>query len=371
MLSARTRARALAMCAVLAVLCLQACGGSKESAADPAKSAPKSALKVTLVKAQAKQLQRQINATGSITARDEVLLGVELSGQRVEKVWVEVGQVVKAGQVLLTLDARTMAAELAEAKAQLRKAEAALVVAESDARRGAELRKRGLVSERDTDQTTANLINAQAGLSVAKASVQTAELRHSFATLKASSAGVISARNVQAGQVVMAGADLFRMIKDSALEWRAELNEQQFLQVAVGAPVEVRTDEVVVQGKVRAMDAGLRTESRTAVIYVDLPLDSKLRAGLFAQGSINLGEKAAMVVPSSALVRRDGFSYVFVVKDGVATQTRIEIGQIADEYVEILSGLPEGAGIVEQGAGFLTDGDRVEVVIPAASGAAP
>lgn len=369
MLNARIRVRALSLCAVLAALCLQACGGGKEPAADPAKSAPKSALKVSLVQARPYQLLRQINATGSIAARDEVLLGVELSGQRVEKVWVEVGQAVKAGQVLLTLDARTLSAELAQAKAQLRQAEAALMVAESDARRGAELRKRGLVSERETDQTTANLINAQAGLGVAKASLETAELRHSFATLKTSSDGVISARNVQAGQVVMAGAELFRMIKDSALEWRAELNEQQFLQVELGTPVEVRTDEVVVQGKVRAMDAGLRMQSRTGVIYVDLPADAKLRAGLFAQGSINLGEKQGMVVPASALVRRDGFNYVFVVKDGVASQTRIEIGQTAQEHVEVLSGLPEGAGIVEQGAGFLTDGDRVEVVRQA--GAAP
>lgn len=358
MFSAKARGCALGVLSVTVLLCLQACGSAKE----PVDTAPKSALKVTLVQAQEQLLQRQIAASGSIAARDEVLLGVELSGHRVEKVWVEVGEKVKAGQILLSLDARTLAAELAQARAQLKQAQAALTVAEADARRGAELRKRGLVSERDTDQTNANLINAQAGLGVAEASLEAAQLRHSFAILRASNDGVISMRNVQAGQVVMAGAELFRMIKDSALEWRAELNEQQFLQVELGAVVDVHTDEVSVQGKVRAMDAGLRTQSRTGVIYVDLPNDAKLRAGLFAQGEIKLGEKQAMVIPASALVRRDGFNYVFVVREGVVTQTRVQIGQSELEKVEIVSGLPADAGIVEQGAGFLSDGDRVEVI---------
>ena len=367
MLSANSRVRALKIVGLALLLWLQACGEAKA----PVDAAPKSALKVSIVKAQPQLLQRQISASGSIAPRDEVLLGVELSGQRVEKVWVEVGEQVKAGQVLLSLDARTLAAELAQTRAQLKQAQAALTVAEADARRGAELRKRGLVSERDTDQTTANLINAQAGVGVAQASLDAAELRHSFATLKASSDGVISMRNVQAGQVVMPGAELFRMIKDSALEWRAELNEEQFLQVELGAVVAVRTDAAAIQGKVRAMDAGLRAQSRTGVIYVDLPADAKLRAGLFAQGEIKLDEKQAMVIPASALVRRDGFNYVFVVNEGVATQTRVQIGQSELDKVEILSGLPEAAGIVEQGAGFLTDGDRVEVVAsqPAAAAA--
>ena len=340
--------------------------------AEPAQ-ASKPALKVTLVRAEQAPISDDISASGTIAAREEVLLGVELTGVRVNAVLVEVGQRVKTGQVLLRLDDRTLQVELIQVRAQAKQAQANLTVAVANAKRGAELRKRGLTSQSDTDQVNAALLNAQAGVELANAALQASQLRLSFATLKAPSDGIISARSVQPGTVVAAGAELLRMIKNGTLEWRAELSANDFLRINVGDSVSVSTENASnannvnnannasVVGKIRAIDAGLQMQSRTGVVYADIPEDAKLRAGTFAQGRIQLGTRSGLVLPATAIVQRDGYSYVFTVKDGVVSQQQVQLGAAMETRVEVVSGLDPATGVVAEGGGFLTDGDRVQV----------
>ena len=332
--------------------------------AEPAQ-ASKPALKVTLVRAEQAPISDDISASGTIAAREEVLLGVELTGVRVNTVLVEVGQRVKAGQVLLQLDNRTLQVELIQVRAQGKQAQANLTVAQANAKRGAELRKRGLTSQSDTDQVNAALLNAQASVELANASLQASQLRLSFATLKAPSDGIISARSVQPGTVVAAGAELLRMIKNGTLEWRAELSASDFLRINVGDSVSVSTENASVVGKIRAIDAGLQMQSRTGVVYADVPEDAKLRAGTFAQGRIQLGTRNGLVLPATAIVQRDGYSYVFTEKDGVVSQKQVQLGATVATNVEVVSGLDPATGVVAEGGGFLTDGDRVQVFTPA------
>ena len=334
--------------------------GACTKTAEPVQ-ASKPALKVTLVQAQQAPISDDISASGTIAAREEVLLGVELTGVRVNAVLVEVGQRVKAGQVLLRLDDRTLQVELIQVRAQAKQAQANLTVAQANAKRGAELRKRGLTSQSDTDQVNAALLNAQAGVELANAALQASELRLSFATLKAPSDGIISARGVQPGSVVAAGAELLRMIKNGALEWRAELSASDFLRVNVGDVVHVNTESARVEGAIRVIDAGLQMQSRTGVVYADVPADAKLRAGTFAQGRIQLGSRSGLVLPATAIVQRDGYSYVFTEKDGVVSQKQVQLGATVDRSVEVVSGLDAVTGVVAEGGGFLTDGDKVEV----------
>ena len=337
--------------------------------AEPAQ-ASKPALKVTLVRAEQAPISDDISASGTIAAREEVLLGVELTGVRVNAVLVEVGQRVKTGQALLRLDDRTLQVELIQVRAQAKQAQANLTVAVANAKRGAELRKRGLTSQSDTDQVNAALLNAQAGVELANAALQASQLRLSFATLKAPSDGIISARSVQPGTVVAAGAELLRMIKNGTLEWRAELSANDFLRINVGDSVSVSTENASnasnannasVVGKIRAIDAGLQMQSRTGVVYADIPEDAKLRAGTFAQGRIQLGTRSGLVLPATAIVQRDGYSYVFTVKDGVVSQQQVQLGAAMETRVEVVSGLDPATGVVAEGGGFLTDGDRVQV----------
>ena len=341
---------------LIALALLGACSKPAEPVA-----ASKPSLKVTLVRAQQAPISDDISASGTIAAREEVLLGVELTGVRVNAVLVDVGQHVKAGQVLLRLDDRTLQVERIQVRAQVKQAQANLTVAQVNAKRGAELRKRGLTSQSDTDQVTAALLNAQAGIELANAALQAAELRLSFATLKAPSDGIISARGVQPGTVVAAGAELLRMIKNGALEWRAELGAKNFLRVSVGDTVHVDTENAHVAGTIRAIDAGLQMQSRTGVVYANVPEDAQLRAGTFAQGRIQLGSRSGLLLPASAIVQRDGYSYVFTEKDGIASQKQVQLGASVGRSVEVVSGLDAATAVVAEGGGFLTDGDRVQV----------
>ncbi len=363
--------RVLAPTAVVAALLLAACGGDKSGAADakapPAATPAKNdaaALAVQLVEARQQPITRGVTVSGAVAAWEDMVLGVELSGQRVARVAVEVGDHVKQGQVLLTVDARTVESELRQAEAAHEEARAGLVLAQSNLRRGDELMTRKLLSQADHDQLRAAVVQAQARVSTTQAQRDAARLRVEFATLRAPDDGVIAQRMVQPGQVVMAGAELMRMIRQGRLEWRAELSEADLPGVAVGAEVRVRTragGEVV--GRVRTLSPGLDANTRTATVYVDLPDPGDLRAGMFAEGRILLGEQPALVVPASAVVRRDGYSYVFTVDEQQrAHRLRVDLGHRDGDEVEVREGLSAGARVIGKGAAFLSDGDPVRVV---------
>ncbi len=333
--------------------------------AEVAPAAP--ALKVQLVQPQSTSVAQTISASGTVYAREEVQLGVELNGVRVESVLVEVGDRVRSGQVLLRLDTRMLQADLNQARASVKQAQAQLQVATQDAIRGAELRKRGLVSARDSEQTEAALINARAGVDLAQAQLQRAELQLSFATLRAPFAGTISAREVQPGVLASPALSLLRMIKNDELEWRAELAQADFVRVSKAQTV-LLGEQASVTAEIRALAPGLDLNNRTGLIYARISAESAqsagLKAGVFVPGVIRLGERAGFTIPSTALVRRDGYDYVFVVDKDVAKLTKVTLGVVSASGVEVLAPT-DLKNVVKEGAGFLSDGDSVKVITDA------
>lgn len=352
-----TRAAAVVtalMCAVSA-----GCSDAPETVAPTTPS-----LSVSVATPARTSLPTRIAASGSIAAWEEIVLGVELSGQRIDRIHVEVGDTVHAGDALLTLDTRTLDMERRQAEAMLAQADANLQMASANARRGERLKREQLIAASEADQLIAGEIGAKAQRQNASAALENARLRSSFATLRAPDDGVISARAAQPGQVVMAGAELLRMIRGGRLEWRAELPEADLIRIVPGQPVEVRApDGTLVTGTVRAVSPALDANSRTGLVYADLPDPGTLRAGMFAPGDVLLGSASARTVPDQAVVERDGHRYLFVVGDGdVVEQRRVETGARQDGIVEIRSGVEDGDRVVVEGAGFLSDGDRVRVV---------
>ena len=119
----------------------------------------------------------------------------------------------------------------------------------------------------------------------------------------------------------------------------------------------------VVKGAVRAVAPSVDPQTRSGLIYVDLPASGAVRAGMFARGEFQLAQSPALTLPQSALVLREGFAYVFRLEgEGRVAQTKVELGRRLGERVEIVSGLDAAARVVESGAGFLADGDAVKVV---------
>ncbi len=350
--------------ALLLALLLGACGKP------PAPPAATPSLVVTTAAPARQELQRSITVSGSVAAWQEMFLGVEVTGLRVAEVLVEVGDKVRAGQPLVKLDARTLEVQARQADASVNQARASLELARANADRGATLVKEGLISSSNADELRATLASAEAQLVTAEADREAARLRLGYATLRAPDVGIISARTVQPGQVVSSGTDLLRLIRQGRLEWRAELTEADLTRVAVGTPVELAAPGGQrINGRVRAVSPAVDPETRTGILYADLPEPGDLRAGMFAEGQILLGTAMATVLPREGVIYRDGIPYVFVPRPGETgtdtfnvEQRRIAVGSRRGDVIEVQSGLDAGERVVVRGAGFLSDGDLVREV---------
>jgi RND family efflux transporter MFP subunit len=353
----RLRSLVLVLCAAS----LAGCSGGKPGAA----TAPATSSMTVTVAAPVRQaVAREVVASGSVAAWQEMSLGVELAGLRVSQVLVEVGSRVSAGQPLVLLDRRTLEVQARQAEASLAQARASLELARAQSARGDSLLEQKLISTANFDELRANLGKAAAQLAAAEAERDSSVLRLGFATLRAPYAGIVSGRSVQPGQVVSAGAELLRLIRGGRLEWRAEVSESDLPRIQPGAAVQLRgpTGETV-EGRIRAVSPAIDPQTRTALIYADLPEPGSLRAGMFAEGRLGVGTADVVVLPRQSVVFRDGYPYVFVIgKESRVAQRRIEVGQSTGAQVEIRSGVAADESVVVRGAGFLGDGDLVKVV---------
>lgn len=337
----------------------------KDEAASASEKADASAsMAVSLARAETRKMERLIIASGPVSPWEEMQLGVELSGVRVTSLNVDVGQQVKRGQVLLELDHRTLDSELRQADASLNEAKAGVQLANVNLSRGQKLSQSQLISASALDELRAAQVQAQARAATSQAVRDGVQLRRDFAVLRAPDDGIISKRLVQPGQVVAAGTELLRLIRQGRLEWRAELNENDLAKVKTGAIIRLQTGSgEIIEGRVRAVSPGLDAATRTGTLYADLPNPASLKAGTFLQGRVLIGEGEVLMVPTSAVVQRDGYSYVFRVNaDNTVQRVRVASGMTEKGFVEITLGLKSGDAVVNSGAGFLTDGDRVRVV---------
>ena len=335
---------------------------------EPPVAAPTPSLTVALAVPEQRTIAREVVASGDIAAWEEVAVGVELSELRVSEVTVEVGSVVRRGDVLLRLDARTVEAQLSEAEAAVSEATANLDLAERQAARKRSLADKRAVAQQEAEEAEASLISARARLGTAVASRDAARVNRDFTVVRAPVNGVVSARSVHPGQVVSAGTELLRLIRDGRLEWRAEIAQHDLVLAADGADVSVQApDRTLIKGKVRRISPSLDPRRRTGTVYADLPAPGMLRAGMFAKGKLKVGQSSALLVPVEAVVRRDGRAYVFVVDtESRARERPIESGTTVDDAVEVRSGLRADERVVGRGAGFLADGDLVRVVTASA-----
>ncbi len=157
------------------------------------------------------------------------------------------------------------------------------------------------------------------------------------------------------------------MIRQGRLEWRAEVTASELAQIRPGTSAVVKAaNGSELTGKVRMIAPTIDAQTRSALVYVDLPgsvgANAPFKAGMFASGQFELGTSSAMTVPQQAVVVRDGFSYVFQLKpDNRVSQVKVQAGRRLGERIEVLAGLAPGATVAVSGAGFLNEGDMVRV----------
>jgi RND family efflux transporter MFP subunit len=344
-------------------------------------AAPKPALTVTVAKPEATELMLTLAANGNVAAWQEAVVGSESNGLKLAEVRVNVGDVVKKGQVLAVFSPETVRADIAQSRASLAEARATAADAAGNAARARTLQATGALSQQQINQYQTTEQTAKARVEAAEAVLAAQEVRGRNTQVLAPDDGVISARAATVGSVVAAGTELFRLIRQGRLEWRAEVTSAELGRIAVGTTAfVVSASGAQVRGKVRSIAPTVDPQTRAALVYVDLPAvqqNTGIKAGMFARGDFELGRSTAPTVPQSAIVPRDGFNNVFVLKpDNKVMQLKVQVGRRLNDRIEITSALPDGAQVVVQGAGFLNDGDLVRVVAapapaPAAAAAAP
>jgi RND family efflux transporter MFP subunit len=305
-----------------------------------------------------------IGANGSIAAWQEAVIGAEIGGLKLLEVKAHVGDVVRRGQVLATLQPESVSADVAATRASLSEAQAVLAEARANAERARQLQTGSAISAQQAQQSATAEQTAAARVDALKARLGADELRLSQTRITAPDDGVISARVASVGSVVQPGQELFRLIRQQRLEWRAEVPATELARIRPGSTVNVQpAGAPAVRGKVRIVAPTVDPVSRNGLVYVDLAAAPAVRAGMFARGEFELGRSPARSLPQSAVLLRDGFSYVFRVgSDNRVAQTKVVTGRRQGDRVEIVDGLADGVKVVASGAGFLADGDTVRVV---------
>lgn len=341
-----------------------ASGGAGQVSTGVSSDQPKPALTVTVTKPQSQRWPVTLTANGSIAAWQEIIVGSEISGLRLTDVLVNVGDRVVRGQLLARLSAETVQADLAQIRASLVELQALAAEASANAERARKLEASGAISAQQIAQYLTSEQTAKARVEAQRARLKAEEVRLGNTRVVAPDDGIVSARVATIGAVVQPGSELFRLIRDGRLEWRAEVNGADLPRVRPGQAVRLDgPDGKSIDGTVRIVAPTIDPQSRLGIVYVDLPSPAGARAGMFARGEIEIGISTAWTVPQSALVVRDGFSYVFRVgDDSRVVQTKVETGRRLGEQVEVLSGVDGETTIVASGVGFLVDGDVVRIV---------
>lgn len=304
----------------------------------------------------------KMKAHGALAPWQDVVVSAETGGLRISALHAEVGDTVEAGALLAELDDRTVKADLMKAEAALALAKAHLREAQANARRGRAVKGTGALSGQQIEQFEVALQVAQANLESAQAGLESARIRLSQTRIVALDAGIVSARTATLGAVVNAGSELFRLVRQGKVEWRAELDEEDITRIEAGDPatVTLRSGEAI-EGIVRTLSPALDPAKRTALAYVDLPAHAQARPGSYVSGEIDLGQSDALNVPASAVVMRDGRSLVFEVQGEEVIQRAVLAGRSLSDRIELIEGGDSQMRLVRSGGAFLNDGDRVKV----------
>ncbi len=342
--------------------------------ASAAKAEPAAPLRqVTVLRAKTENWPERLEASGNVMPWHESRIGTEVSGLRLASVLVNEGDLVKKGQVLARFDTASVETDLDVANAQRVEAEAVLAQASATLERANRLAPSGGVSRQELTLYETQKHTAEARLNAARAQVKRQQIKMELATVNAPDDGLISSATALEGSIVQGGSELFRLIRQGRLEWRAEVRGDMLLKLAAGQEVVIHSPlGNDIKGRVQRVSPTIDIATRNGYVYVDLPAGSDMKSGLNVSGSFNLGKSKALVIPASALLRQGSQNQVLAVDaDGKIEMLAVTTGRTRDDWVEILSGLDEQTPIVARNLKGLKDGDLVALANKTAENSQP
>ncbi|WP_434734630.1 efflux RND transporter periplasmic adaptor subunit (plasmid) [Rhizobium sp. YTUHZ044] len=328
-----------------------------------AEQAAATALTVSLTAPAQRDWPETVPASGWLKPWQEAVIASETSGLRITDVLVDVGSVVTKGQTLVRLSQESVLADLRKQEAAVATAKASLSMAEANADRARQLQPSGALSDEKIVEYLADEQTATASLASEEAALDSEKIKLAQTTITAVDDGLITSRSADLGAVVSAGTELFRMVRQQRIEWQAEVSARYLPRISQGLSVQVNGPEGhAIEGKVRLVGPSVSTDTSRAIVYVTLPADTRPRTGLYVTGNIELQTSPALTVPETAIVFRDGISYVFTASEDQRVQrVRVETGRRNNGEVEIVSGIDRTSKVVTSGGAFLSDNDLVKI----------
>lgn len=372
---------------LIPVVLLASCGREEAVAL---KESKKAAVAVRTATASLQNWPDLYEATGTVRARTTAVIASKVMGY-VQQVSVQVGDRVREGQPLVTLDARDLEANLRRAEAGraeavsaqpevengIAAAKANYELAQATFRRIDDLASKKSVSNQEFDEASARLKAAQANYEMAQAKREqlqskiaqaeqeqgAARIMRDYAAITAPFAGVVTAKSVEPGNLAAPGAPLLTIEREGVYRLESEIDESKLPAVRTGQSVKVTLDALgrTFDARVSEIVPSVDAASRAYTVKIDLPAVPQLRSGLFGKASFSLGSRQALAIPSKALQQNGQLQSVFVVANGEARTRLITAGRNFDDAVEVLSGLNAGESVVVAPPPALADGDCVEV----------
>lgn len=361
--------------------------------ADTAATTAQNFPSITVSMVTPRMMRDTVIATGLISPVEMVQVAPLIEGQPIERLLVDVGDQVTEGQVLAVLSKTTLelqksqyAASLASAKATIAQAEAQLLEAKSladEAQRVAErtskLRQQGSASQAAADSANAGAVSATARVTVASQSLEAAraqvtlveaqlanvDLQLRRTEVKAPVSGEVTARNAVVGAIASAAGDpMFSIIRDSALELKADVSEVDVMRLAVGqkAVLSLVGSPAKLTGTIRLIEPTINANTRLGRARIAVDDSSMVRSGMFVDAQVLVAERETLAVPVTAVGSSADGAAVMKVVDGVVTKTAVTLGIRDKGWVEITSGLAEGDQVVTKAGAFVRDGDRINPV---------
>jgi RND family efflux transporter MFP subunit len=352
-------------------------------------AAPAPPVAVQVAVAALQEWPEVYEATGTVRARSEAAISSRIMAY-VQQVHVALGERVRQGQLLATLDARDLEAnyrraEAGRAEAQsgipeadhaVAAAQAQLELAQATFRRMADLSKKNSISQQEFDEASARLKAAEASYEMARAKraqldariAQASEERaaagvmRDYARIAAPFAGVVTLKSVEPGNLAAPGAPLFTIEREGAYRLEAAVDESKLAAIRVGQDVEVALENCSSRARVAEIVPAVDAASRSYAVKIDLPANcAGVRSGMFGRALFSLGKRQAVAVPAGAVIERGQLQTVYVIENGAAHARIITAGQRTAASIEVLSGLNAGEQIAAPVPPKLNDGGRVEV----------
>jgi HlyD family secretion protein len=357
MKSLRTTVLSLAL-GVAAALTLAAC--QKKAAEAPATQARS----VSVVSVAPHEIEGGVVASGPLVPREEMDIFPQLTAYRTLEILVDEGSWVQAGQPLARLDDTLLRAQLTQQVALAREQAVLADRADAEAARVKDLDKAGILSQEQIDQRRYAAQSARAQVAAQIAAADDIRTREELMTIRAPAAGLVFERNVRIGEMGGGTTPWFRVARDGKVELAADVSEDDIEKIKPGASVRVTlADQTEIMGVVRLVSPGVDTQTRLGRVRVALPVRPDIRAGGFARAVFLGVSRSANAVPETAVrYDADGASVMVVGANNKVSRVPVMTGQRGGGYVELLSGPPAGARVVERAAAMLVPGDLVRPV---------